>query len=201
MNSKKFAEMVLPFLKKYNTYSHKEELLIIYGLQTLYILITKMILITIFSIILGITKEMYIFIIFYGLLRFFSSGLHLSSSLGCTILSSFMLIGIPELVIHTNIIFEYRILITGLVLVIFALYSPADTIKKPLIHEEKRIKNKIISSVLCYIYLILTLIIKDRIILNYITYALMLQSFLIMPITYKIFNQPYNNYLNYKADN
>src|SRR5574344_715211 len=198
MNSKVFADKSMIFLKKYKVYNHREELLIHYGLETLYILITKMIIITIISLFFNITKEMYIFIFFYGLLRIFASGMHLSSSLGCTIFSTITLIGFPYLCKYSYIDIDCRILLIGISICIFALYSPADTVRKPLLNEEKRIKNKFESSIICYIYLILLFYIKTDYILNCITYSLLLQSILIMPITYKIFNQSYNNYKKYK---
>lgn len=198
MNSKLFADKSMIFLKRYKNYSHRDELLVHYGLETFYILITKMIVITLISLLFGITKEMYIFIVFYSILRFYASGIHLSTSLGCTILSSIILIGIPYLCEFSYMNFEYRILLAGICICIFALYSPADTIKKPLIHEDKRIKRKIKSSIVCYIYLILLFIVKDTFLINCITYSMILQSLLIMPMTYKLFNQSYNNYKKYK---
>lgn len=200
MNSKMFADKMMPFLQKYIDYCDRDKLIVHYGLEVIYILITKMILITIFSLLLGITKEMYIFLLFYALLRMYSLGIHLSSSLGCTIFSSAMLLGFTELAVNTHMIMEQRIIIGGLVMCLFALYSPADTIKKPLIHKEKRIKNKIISSFICYIYFVLIFLIKDSFILNCITYSMVLQATLICPATYKFFKQPYNNYINYRPD-
>lgn len=200
MNSRIFADKVLLFLQKYIDYSQKDKLIVHYGLEVIYILITKIIIITIFSLFLGITKEMYIFLLFYSLLRMYSLGIHLSTSLGCTIFSSIMLLGSTELAIYTSMTIEQRIIIAGVVMVIFALYSPADTIKKPLIHEKKRITNKIISNFICYIYFLLIFLIKDAFILNCITYSLILQTFLICPATYKLFKQPYNNYINYRSD-
>lgn len=200
MNSKMFADKMMPFLQKYINYSDRDKHKVHYGLEVIYILITKMILITIFSLFLGITKEMYIFLLFYSLLRMYSSGIHLSTSLGCTIFSSVMLLGFTELALNTHMLLEQRIVISGLVMVLFALYSPADTIKKPLIHEEKRKSNKIISSFICYIYLLLIFLIKDSFILNCITYSMILQTILICPATYKLFKQPYNNYMNYRPD-
>lgn len=198
MNSTKFADKGMIFLKKYKNYNHKEELLAHYGLETIYILITKMLFITLVSILIGITKEMYIFIIFYFFLRFYASGLHLSKSIHCTIMSTTILIGFPLLAIYTNFALPIRLIINGIVICLFAFYSPADTIKKPLINYNKRINLKIKSIMICFIYFILTLFIKSNFILNCITYSLILQTILIVPITYKTFNMPYNNYLNYK---
>lgn len=197
MNSKVFADKSMIFLKKYKVYNHREELLVHYGLETIYIFITKMFIITLISLLFNITKEMYIFIFFYGLLRLYASGMHLSTSLGCTIFSIVMLIGLPLIAKYTDILFEYRVLIIGICLCLFALYSPSDTVKKPLIHEDVRIQKKIKSTIFCYIYLILLFVIKDCFILNCITYSAILQALLICPMTYKIFNQSYNNYKNY----
>lgn len=197
MNSRKFADKMMPFLEKYNTYTDRNKILAHYGLETLYILISKMIIITIISLILGITKELYIFLLFYGLLRFYASGVHLSSSLDCTITSSIIFIGITYLCIYTNMRLDYRIIVTGISICLFALYSPADTKKKPLIRENDRSKKKIISTILCYIYLILICSIKNIYILNVLTYCLLLEAFLITPFIYKLFKQPYNNYLIY----
>lgn len=200
MNSKVFADKSLIFLKKHITYeTERDEHLVHYGLQALYIMTTKMILITILAIILGIAKEMYIFTFFYAILRLYASGMHLSTSMGCNIFSSITLLGFTMLSIHTNLFIEYRIIIAGLSVIIFSLYSPADTRNKPIINSERRLKHKIISILLCLAYLLLILIIKSNLILNCITYAMITQTILILPITYKIFKQPYNNYKNYKV--
>lgn len=195
MGSKIFANKMLIFLKKYKNYSNKEEIIVHYGLETIYILISKLIIVTIISIIFNITKEMYIFIIFYGLLRLFAGGLHLSKSINCTIFSTIVLIGLPILAINSHIYLEYRIIVSGISLVLFALYSPADTVRKPMINKEKRIKNKIKSYIMCFIYFALLFILKNEFILNCITYSTILESFLICPLTYKVFNKTYNNYM------
>ena len=57
MKAKQFADKMMLFFKKYKKYSHKEEVTVHYGLQTIYILITKTIFVTILSLFLGITKE------------------------------------------------------------------------------------------------------------------------------------------------
>ena len=74
----KFADAVMPFLEKYNNYTEKDKIIAHYGLETIYMLVTKLIIITIISLILGITREFYILLFFYGLLRLYAGGLHLS---------------------------------------------------------------------------------------------------------------------------
>lgn len=200
MNSRIFADRGIIFLKKYNTYTEREELLAHYGLETIYILITKTIFVTIVSLLIGITKEMYIFMLFYGMLRIPAAGIHMKKSIYCTILSTIFLIGFPLLAIYTKINFGIKIIIAGIGIVCFTLYSPADTHRKPLINSERRKKLKIRSLSTIFIYLILIFIIKDNFLSNNIIYSIVLETILIHPVTYKLFNMPYNNYLNYKEE-
>ena len=51
---------------------------------------------------------------------------------------------------------------------------------------------------LAIIYIVLIFTINNYLIKNLLTFALILESILILPITYKIFKLPYNNYLKYK---
>ena len=200
MNSRIFADKAMIFLKKYNTYSKKDEMLAHYGLETIYILITKTIFITILSILFGILKEVYLFIIFFGLLRLYSSGMHMKKGIHCTIISTICLLGFPYLSINTSFKYGVKLIIIGISIICFTLYSPADTYKKPLINVKKRKILKIKSIIVLFIYAILTLYIRNSFISSIIIYSIILQVILILPITYKIFNMPYNNYLNYKEE-
>lgn len=197
MSSKTFADKMILFLDRYKNYSEKDKRIVHYGLETIYIFITKLLFITIISLFLGITKDMYVFILFYFLLRYYSSGMHLSTSIGCTLFSTLLFIIIPFLCRCTNINLGMRIIISGITFIIYGIYSPADTNKKPIINIEKRKKLKIKTIILCTVYLILILVLKENYILNAITYALIVQSFFVSPIAYKLFKQPYNNYKKY----
>lgn len=197
VSSKIFANKTLIFLKKYKDYTDREERIVHYGLETIYIFITKMIFITILSLFFKITKEMYTFIFFYLFLRLYSSGMHLSTGHGCTIFSSILFIGIPFICKYVELDLGIRIIISGITFCIFAWYSPADTHRKPIIQEEKRKKLKLKTAIVCAIYLTLILLIKNEYVLNCINFALIMQSIMILPITYKIFKQPYANYKEY----
>lgn len=200
MNSRIFADKGIIFLKHYNNYSEREELLAHYGLETIYIMITKTIFITIISLLIGITKEMYIFMLFYGMLRIPAAGIHMKKSIYCTILSTLFLIGFPLLAIYTKINFGIKLIIAGIGIICFTLYSPADTHRKPLINSTRRRNLKIESLIVLFIYIILTITTNNSFISNTIIYSIILETILILPVTYKIFNMPYNNYLNYKDE-
>ena len=197
MSSKKFADKMIIFLDKYKHYSEKDKKIVHYGLETIYILITKTIFITFISLFFGITKEMYIFIFFFAILRIFACGLHMSTSLQCTTFSSIMFIILPITCKHINLSIYIHLLFFTITIIIFYIYSPADTIKKPLINIKKRKKLKFQSLLIVLIYLIIFFTIKNTYITNCISISLIAESIMILPITYKIFKQPYKNYKNY----
>jgi accessory gene regulator protein AgrB len=80
-----------------------------------------------------------------------------------------------------------------------SIYAPADTPKRPLINKKKRTIYKILTIILSFIYAIAILCIKNNIIItNTLLYSMLLESFLVAPLTYKLFGVPYKNYKNYK---
>lgn len=58
-----------------------------YGLEAMYIMIEKTIILIVISLILGILKEMVVFIFFFSIIRTTAFGIHLDSSLKCTVFS------------------------------------------------------------------------------------------------------------------
>jgi len=169
-----------------------------YGLEGLYLTLSKIIVILIISAILGLLKEDILFLLFFNFLRFTAFGIHATKSLYCWISSGITFILIPYLC--KNLVYSnwFYIIISIITLIIFILYAPADTINRPLINTKKRQIYKFISIVLSAIYITLIFVINNLLIKNILTFSLILESILILPITYKIFNLPYNNYKNYK---
>lgn len=198
MDSQKFADSLMPFLEKYNKYTDKEKIVVHYGLETLYVNISKAIIITFFSLFLGITLEMYCFIFIYGLLRTYMGGVHLKTSLGCTIFSGTIFI-LPTIIsLNIDIFWQLGlpILLTGLL--IAYKYSPADTSRKPILNKDLRKRRKKISCILISIYIIIYILNFNIILNNFIVFAVLINSIIIHPITYKLMKQNYNNYLIYE---
>lgn len=169
-----------------------------YGIESIYLTITKFVIITLISLLLGLQKEMLLLLILFNILRITAFGLHASKSIYCWISSSIAFIGIPF--ICKNIIFSNitYIVLPIICLLCFILYAPADTIKRPLINQKKRKIYKFFSITLCIIYLIMIIILKNILFKNLLMFSLILESILILPITYKVFKLPYKNYLNYQ---
>lgn len=169
-----------------------------YGIESIYLTITKFVIITLISLLLGLQKEMLLLLILFNILRITAFGLHASKSIYCWISSSIAFIGIPF--ICKNIIFSNitYIVLPIICLLCFILYAPADTVKRPLINQKKRKIYKFFSIALCIIYLIMIIILKNILFKNLLMFSLILESILILPITYKVFKLPYKNYLNYQ---
>ena len=181
-----------------NKYDKEQQEEIKYGLEAIYLLVTKFIVIFLIAIILGLWKETLLFLLFFNLLRATAFGIHASKSIYCWISSIISFLIMPY--ISKNVIFPiwFFIAITIICNILFILYAPADTIKRPLINEKKRKRFKVLTIITSIIYTSIIFIITNNIIKNTIIFAMILQVVLILPITYKIFKLPYNNYKNYK---
>ena len=171
-----------------------------YGLVGIYILITKLIIIFAVAFILGIFKEVIVFLFIYTLIRATSFGIHASKSWVCLIVSLLLMIGIPYISLIIKIPLVIKLIILIITTILILLYSPADTEKRPIVNQKRRLTYKIISTVTAIIFMILALTINHNYISNCLMFALIIQSIIILPVTYKIFKAPYNNYKNYKLN-
>lgn len=185
-------------IKDLNKYDKTQLEEIKYGIEAIYLTGSKIITILILTYILGLFKEAVMFLLIFNILRAFSFGLHASKSIWCWISSSISFIFIPY--ICKNFIFYNLtyIVVPIICLICFLLYAPADTVKRPLINSKKRKIYKYLSIATGIIYLTLIILLDNILIKNLLMFSLVLETILILPITYKIFKLPYKNYLNYK---
>lgn len=181
---------------KYNYDSLTKEK-ILYGLEIIYIFITKLFVILISALIFGLFKEMLIFTLLLNGLRTFAYGVHAKKSWHCYISSLVVFILMPYIFINININLIQKIIISILSLISMYVYAPADTEKRPIVNMNQRKKLKLYSVLVCTIYIILSFIIKNEMIINLILLSMITESFVINPFIYKIFNLPYDNYKEY----
>lgn len=190
-------EKVIIFLKNFiikeKKLSYKEIDGLIYGLNVLYIFITKSFLIFFVAFLLNLEIELLSLLIFFNFIRFFAGGIHLKNSNFCLIISMFCFITISFLIkyIEYNNLFLLMYMFS---FISFLFFSPSDTRKKPIINCKKRNLLKICSLLLCIIFALLCLIIKNKVIIFSMLFSCFFESLLILPITYKLFNESYNNY-------
>lgn len=188
-------KIFLAFFKKNfeKQYSKDKVDIIMYGLESIYLLLTKTIVILLIAFILNILKEVIIFTVFYNLLRLPSFGMHANKSYQCWILSIVFFICIPYLLTIFSLTLYIKLIINTISLSLIILFAPADTPKRPIIDKKRRLVYKLLSIIIACVMTILSFYF-DNYIGNSLTISLLLQSLMILPITYKIFNISYNNY-------
>ena len=126
-----------------------------YGLEAIYISITKTLVILLLSFILGIFKETVITLILFNLLRMFAFGIHAKKSWQCWISSLIVFIGIPYLSIYLYLNDICLLLIIIYSIFTYILYAPSDTIKRPLINKKRRYIYKVLTIIISMIYIII----------------------------------------------
>lgn len=195
---KRFLNSIRNSIKKqYPNYSNDKIDEIMYGVEGIYLTITKTIIIFALAFLFKIAKELLFLLIAFNFIRLFAFGMHANNSITCLIFSSLMFIGGAFICKYLTISKPVLYALYLFSLIIISIYSPADTVKRPLIKKKKRIRFKILSILTVIIYAIISLFIKDNQIINYLIIGLLIECILISPITYKIFKMPYRNYKNY----
>lgn len=188
-------------IKKNKPDLNEEQLEIIeYGLEGLYLTIIKIIIILLLAIVLDILKETVLMIIFYNVTRFFTFGLHAKTSTACLITSLLLFIGGTYLATYLQIPLIVKIILSIICLILICIYAPADTEKRPLINPKKRKRFKIQSIIISIIMGVLIIYLNDSYISNFMVIGQLEAVIMILPITYKIYGLPYNNYKSYIAE-
>lgn len=195
----KFLNQSVMLINKYNTYSDDDIEKLKYGLEGLYLTITKTIVILLISLILNIFKETLFVMVLFNIIRYFGFGFHAGKSYQCLICSTFNFIVIPLIYLNINLSNLALVIICSLCIISFLLYAPADTIKRPLPNKKKRIIRKILTVLVAIIYVSLIFIFKNHYLTSLLISALTIQTIVINPLTYKLFRQTYKNYLNYSV--
>ncbi len=168
-----------------------------YGLISIYILITKLIVIFILASVIGIFKEVLIFSVIYSIIRTPSFGIHASKSWICLIVSSILFLGIPYICLTTNMSLELKFLLGSIGTIFIFKNSPADTHKRPIVNPTRRKVYKGISTLIAISFTLIAICINNEFVSNCLILALITQCIVISPLTYKLFKMPYNNYKNY----
>ncbi len=172
-----------------------------YGLEGLYLTFSKLIVIFLLAYLLGIIKEVIIFLIIYNIIRATSFGLHATKSWICLISSTIIFIGSPIICEYLSIDNNLKLII-GLILILFIYKnSPADTYKRPIVNKKRRLFFKYLSTFIAISFVFISILINNNFLSNCFIISLLVQSLMISPTVYKIFNLPYNNYITYLANN
>lgn len=195
---KKILNTLMNNIKKNKLDLDNEQLEIIeYGLESIYLSITKIVLILLLAIVLDILKETIFMIIFYNIIRTFAFGLHAKNSITCLITSTTLFIGGAYLSIYLNISLLAKVILSSICLLLIFIYAPADTEKHPLLKAKKRKKLKILSIITSTIITILIIYLNDNPLSNFMIIGFIEATIMILPVTYKLYGLTYNNYKVY----
>lgn len=174
--------------------SEEEKETLSYGLEGIYMTITKLIIIFLIALALGFIKEFIITLIFFNIIRFPGFGFHASKSIVCLISSTALILGLPYLFTNIEVGLNIKIILCLVSIITFIICAPADTYKRPLTNRKKRIIRKIGACTLAVIYSAIIICFNETLISNLLIAALMIETILISPIMYLLFNEPYRNY-------
>ena len=165
-----------------------------YGLEGLYMTITKLVVIFLIAFLLGFIKEFIITLILFNILRFPGFGFHASKSIVCLISSTLLILGLPYLFTNIEVDLTVKTVLCIISVITFIICAPADTWKRPLTNKKKRMLRKVAACSLAIIYSVLIIMFNGNEISNLLMAALLIETVLISPIMYLIFNEPYRNY-------
>lgn len=182
------AQISTAFLADKLSISGADREKLLFGFKILYINSLKTIILLFVAFFFNIIFETVAFILVYGLIRSFAFGVHLNNSVGCTIYGITAFLGAIFLSINLNIdIFLYYFLFS-INLIIYLLYAPAETKKRHI--SDKLNKQLKIKTIVCILFLALVSFFVSNIVYkNLILFAIILEAFQIMPLTYIIFRQ------------
>lgn len=151
----------------------------------------KMLFLFALAILLGIFKYFLIATISFGALRTFASGVHAKREWTCLPVSTSIFLGITYLGItldlNTYIISFIFVLCFGAIL----RYAPADTEERPIASRKLRKKLKIMSIITILVLYVIALYKLGTAASSIITFAVLFESILILPVTYRLAGSMY----------
>ena len=174
--------------------SEEEKEKLEYGLEGLYMTITKLVIIFLIALLLGYIREFLITLIFFNIIRFPGFGFHASKSIVCLISSTLLILGLPYIFITFEINLTIKVILCVISIITFIICAPADTWKRPLTNKKKRLIRKVCATGLAIIYSILIIVFNGYEISDLLMVSLLIETILISPIMYLIFKEPYRNY-------
>lgn len=195
----KFIASVVNLAKRKKEYTEEEVAIMRYALEGIYLTFTKILVITLIAALLGLFKEYIWFVLLYTPIRSVSFGWHANTTKECWVVSILAFILIPYTFSIITINRITKIILLTFSIFIFALYSPADTKKRPIVNKKRRLMFKVASLIITLVYCCYSFK-HSNLISNLMIASLLYQSLLINPLIYKITQQEFNNYKTYNLN-
>lgn len=194
----KFVKTSINYISKYQECNDFKLMQLRYGLEGIYGMFFKLMVVFLIALLLNIIQETALFLLFYAGIRTSGYGIHAKNNIGCWISTITIYNIIPLIIKNFDVTKEFGIIVLIISFISMLLWAPADTPKKPLIRKKNRLICKITSCIIVMIYTIIFFLNKNTLVNNGLIYALIIESIFINPLTYKITNTQFNNYKYYK---
>ena len=195
----KFIVSIVNLAKRNKEYTEEEVAIMRYALEGIYLTFTKILVITLIAALLGLFKEYIWFVLLYTPIRSVSFGWHANTTKECWVVSILAFILIPYIFSIITINEITKIILLTFSILGFALYSPADTKKRPIVNKKRRLMFKVASLIITLVYCCYSFK-HSNLISNLMIASLLYQSLLINPLIYKITHQEFNNYKTYNLN-
>lgn len=195
----KFIVCIVNLAKRNKEYTEEEVAIMRYALEGIYLTFTKILVITLIAALLGLFKEYIWFVLLYTPIRSVSFGWHANTTKECWVVSILAFILIPYIFSIITINEITKIILLTFSILGFALYSPADTKKRPIVNKKRRLMFKVASLIITLVYCCYSFK-HSNLISNLMIASLLYQSLLINPLIYKITHQEFNNYKTYNLN-
>lgn len=148
----KFIVCIVNLAKRNKEYSNEDVEVMRYALEGIYLTFTKILVITLIAALLGLFKEYIWFVLLYTPIRSVSFGWHANTTKECWVVSILAFILIPYIFSIITINEITKIILLTFSILGFALYSPADTKKRPIVNKKRRLMFKVASLIITLVY-------------------------------------------------
>ena len=189
-----FLDSSMNLICKYQSFSDYDKKKLRYGLEGIYLTITKLVILLILAILLNMFKEFILVTVLFNIIRYTGFGFHAEKSYQCLFFSTFNFIAIPFLLLHIQLSDFIVYTLCAVCIFHYLLFAPADTKKRPLSNKKKRIIRKVLTVMIGLCYTLAIVLLHSEFWTDILLSALICEVVFISPITYLIFRQPYNNY-------
>ncbi len=151
----------------------------------------KMLFIFALAILLNIFKYFLIAFMSFGALRTFASGVHAKREWTCLPASTIFFFGIVYLGMAASLNVYAVSIIFSLCFAAVIRYAPADTEERPIVSRKLRRKLRILSCTAVVVLYTAALYYIGTVISSIITFSVLVETVLILPITYKLADSMY----------
>jgi len=202
MENKLIRATALVLATRLNKYTHKEGLefeKLVLGMEIFLINVSKMIVVYLLAVLLGIVPITLIVQGAYVVIKRYSFGLHALNTSVCTLGSCIMFVGLPWLLQGVAINVYMVVMAFVPFIICLYLYAPADTEARPLVGRKHRVRLKKRAVVSGIVLMIVAMIVPSEAVKFLIVLGASYQVISILPITYKILRRSKNNYEVYEV--